>query len=284
MSRGIARPRWSGGGVRAGLGAGTHGRRTLVRWVGMVCALLAVMASVCAAQDSVRTTRLIGRVVDSLGAPLSGAIVSVMSENSPQATTDNAGQFNISAVPVGRVEVHVRRLGYTPITFTGLFKSGVVERVRLVLSVAPIVLDTVSVNDTVSHPWLQTFDRRRSSGRGYFFTREDIVRAQVQSTSDLLRRIPGVTVVSGRTGTQVLFTRTGMGGVPCVPQLYVHSMTDGGRVDDFVPDDIEAMEVYPGISTVPVELQSARAHSCGAIVIWTREPPPAGGGGGDVRR
>ena len=67
----------------------------------------------------------------------------------------------------------------------------------------------------------------------------------------------------------------GGGPGPCVPQLYVHSMSYSGNVDDFQPDDIEAMEVYVGISQVPAELQSARAHTCGAIVIWTREPPPA---------
>ena len=84
----------------------------------------------------------------------------------------------------------------------------------------------------------------------------------------------GVMVEPTRFGTHVVFN-TGLERTrPCRPQVFVHTMSYSGEVDDISPDDIEAMEVYTSIATVPAELQSARAQSCGAIVIWTREPPP----------
>lgn len=253
---------------------GAPGRQRFGALVAGLAVWIAAAAGVCGAQDTVRTARLIGRVVDSLGAPISGAIVRVVSGGALQATTDDAGTFAIDSVPVGHVEFGVRRLGYAPTTFAAVMQPGLIERVTFKLVLLAFELPTVSVSDTLAHPWLRTFDRRRRMGRGYFFTREDIVRSQVQTTTDLLRRVPGVRIVRTRWGTpQVLFDRGGASGVPCVPQLFVHSMNYMGLVDDFSPDDIEAMEVYDGISTVPVELQTARAHTCGAIVIWTREPP-----------
>ncbi len=253
---------------------GAAGRHGFVALVAVLAVWMAAGTGVCGAQDVARTARLIGRVVDSLGAPISGATVRVVSHRLLQATTNDAGTFAIDSVPVGRVELGVRRLGYAPATFWAVMTPGVIARVNLTLAPVAFELPAVSVSDTLAHPWLRTFDRRRRSGRGYFFTREDIVRSQVQATTDLLRRVPGVRIVRTRWGTpQVLFDRGGASGMPCVPQLFVHTMTYMGLVDDFSPDDIEAMEVYNGISTVPVELQSEQAHTCGAIVIWTREPP-----------
>ncbi|MHB1862746.1 MAG: carboxypeptidase-like regulatory domain-containing protein [Gemmatimonadaceae bacterium] len=254
---------------------GVAGRHGLGALAAVLAVWLAAGTAVCGAQDVARTARLTGRVVDSLGAPISGATVRVVSQRPLQATTTEAGAFAIDSVPVGRVELGVRRLGYAPATFWAVMTPGVVARVMFTLAPVAIELPAVGVSDTLAHPWLRTFDRRRRAGRGYFFTREDIVRSQVEATTDLLRRVPGVRIVRTRWGTpQVLFDRGGPSGMPCVPQLFVHTMTYMGLVDDFSPDDIEAMEVYNGISTVPVELQSAQAHTCGAIVIWTREPPP----------
>ncbi|MGH7691031.1 MAG: hypothetical protein ACREN3_15610, partial [Gemmatimonadaceae bacterium] len=109
---------------------------------------------------------------------------------------------------------------------------------------------------------------------------QDIVRSQVRATTDLLRRVPGVEIQRTRYGTRVVLGNRFVRARPCAPQLFVHSMNYSGNVDDFSPDDIEAMEVYTSIATVPVELQTAQAQSCGAIVLWTREPPPAGEKGG----
>lgn len=246
----------------------------------MVLALLSAGRGECRAQDSVRTTRLIGRVVDSLGARVAGATVVLLPARIRTAVTNDAGAFALDSVPVGVVQLSVRRLGYTPATFTAKLQAGKIERVTLELSAVAFNLPRMDVVDTVDHPWLRTFERRRGSDGGVYFTRQDIVRSQVLVMSDLLRHVSGVEIQRTRYGTRVVIGNGFVRARPCVPQLFVHSMNYSGNVDDFSPDDIEAMEVYTSIARVPVELQTAQAQSCGAIVLWTREPPPAGSKGG----
>ena len=249
------------------------GRRAM--WAAAVAVvLLAAGGRDCRAQDSVRTTRLVGRVVDSLNTRISGATIELLPERLRRTVSNDSGNFFLDSVPVGLVQLSVRRMGYAPATFTARLRAGRTERVTLQLSPVAFELPLQEVVDTVQHPWLRTFERRREHDSGIYFTRQDIVRSQARSTSDLLRRVPGVDVQRTRFGTRVVFTNNFVRARPCEPQVFVHAMNYSGNVDDFLPDDIEAMEVYPSISTVPVELQTARAQSCGAIVIWTREPPP----------
>jgi Carboxypeptidase regulatory-like domain/TonB-dependent Receptor Plug Domain len=237
---------------------------------------------VCRAQDSARTTRLVGRVIDSLHAPLAGANIELLPDRVRRAVSNDSGRFVLDSVPTGVIQLAVRRLGYAPATFTARLRPGRIERVTLELSPVAVELPRQDVVDTVAHPWLRTFDERRAHGNGVYFTRQDIVRLQVRSMSDLLRRVSGVEIQRTRFGNRVVFSNNFVRGRPCEPQLFVHQMNYVGELDDFLPDDVEAVEVYTSISSVPVELQTARAQSCGAIVIWTREPPPAGrkkGGG-----
>lgn len=261
-------------------------RAALIIGIGLLAGLSATHGE-CRAQDSARTTQLVGQVIDSLGRPISGAHVSVLPQQTLQAITSDSGRFAMDSVPVGMVRLHVRRLGYVPTTFTAKLESGSIQEVKLRLSGMVVVLPKVDVADTLAHPWLRIFEQRRAQGRGVFFTRRDIARSQVRSMSDLLRRVPGVEMRRMQFGVpEVVFSTGGTGGGKyCRPQVFVSSMNYSGRVDDFNPDDVEAMEVYTTISSVPATLQTARAQSCGAIVIWTREPPPVpqkkkGGGGG----
>ncbi len=248
------------------------------RWpawaVVIVPLLLVVGIRTAGAQEARPTTRLVGRVVDSLAARISGATIELLPDRVRRTVSNDSGTFVLDSVPVGLVQLAVRRMGYAPATFTARLRAGRIERVTLELSPVAFELPRQDVVDTVDHPWLRTFERRREHDSGIYFTRQDIVRSQVRSTSDLLRRVPGLDVQRTRYGTRVVLLNNFVRARSCEPQLFVHTMNYSGNVDDFQPDDIEAMEVYPSISTVPVELQTARAQSCGAIVFWTREPPP----------
>lgn len=241
----------------------------------LVLAQLALAAAVCLGQSpaAAATATLRGTVVDSAGTPIAGATVSVLPARTLHAVSDDSGRFRVDHVPVGTVKLAVRRLGYEPDTATVELRQGVMEPVRLEMTPTAFLLEAMTITDSVPDNWLATFNRRRSSGNGYFLTRGDIEHLRPRTTADLLRHVPGLRIERGTWGTRVLFMRGGVGAQPCTPQLFVHGMTYEGYVDDFAPDDIEAMEVYIGISTVPVELQSARAHTCGAIVLWMREPP-----------
>lgn len=257
---------------------GGLGWRWVLAAVVVLTAGVAPATSACGAQEApARTTRLVGRVLDSLGGPVSSAEVTVLPERRLRALTNSAGGFSIDSVPVGMVQLAVRRVGYAPTSFTAELKSGVIERVTLRLASAAFDLPAVSIEDTVKHPWMAIFDRRRQNDRGTYFTRSDIVQSQVQTLSNLLRRIPGAQLTRNRFGVQeVVFRQAMAGGRACQPQIFVHQMNYSGDVDDFSPDDVQAMEIYPSAASVPAELQTARAQSCGAIVIWTREPPPKG--------
>ena len=258
----------------AGVRGGISGRWPRWAVASMVLVLLSAGDQACRAQDSLRTTRLVGRVVDSLNTRLAGATIELLPARIRRAVSNDSGTFVFDSVPVGLVQLAVRRLGYAPATFTARLRAGRTERVTLQLSAVAFELPRQNVVDTVAHPWLSTFERRRAHDGGVYFTRQDIVRSQVRSMTDLLQRVPGVDIERTRYGTRVVFSNRFVRARPCAPQMFVHAMNYSGNLDDFSPDDVEALEVYTSIATVPVELQTARAQSCGAIVIWTREPPP----------
>lgn len=254
------------------MGSAMAGGRGVMRTAALAAAQLVFAAGLCAAQHAAPVARLTGTVVDSSGVPIALAAVAVLPHRALRAVTDDSGRFAIEGVPVGRVELAIRRLGYAPETVTVALVAGASQPVRLTLQASAFALQAVTITDSEPDPWMRIFERRRRAGRGYFITRKDIERSHAQTTIDLLRRVPGVLIATGRWGPVVLLERGGVGGTPCSPQVFVHLMAHEGPVDDFSPDDIEAMEIYTGISTVPVELQTARAHTCGAIVIWTRDP------------
>jgi len=61
--------------------------------------------------------------------------------------------------------------------------------------------------------------------------------------------------------------------------MFVHGMPYSGMLDDFVADDIEALEVYVGVSEITPEFDKIGRGVCGVIVVWTRDPgkkPPVG--------
>jgi hypothetical protein len=62
----------------------------------------------------------------------------------------------------------------------------------------------------------------------------------------------------------------------CPPQYFIDGMRmEGGSADEIIPHDIEALEVYAGIATIPLQFAPRavqREKTCGAIVIWTRLP------------
>jgi hypothetical protein len=218
------------------------------------------------------TAKLIGTVTDSSGIPLSRADVWLIAVTSVRTISDDSGHFELGGLPSGSVVFGVRRLGFEEATFTAVLKPGKTHRATFQLTPSVQPLAEVRVRDTIS-TWLSVFEQRRAMHRGTFITRKDFANDNLRIATDILRRVPGVQVVPTRTGTAVTMTR-GAGARRCVPQLYVHETPYSGNFDDFTPDDIEALEVYLGISEIPPDLNTMGRPICAAIVIWTREPPP----------
>ena len=239
----------------------------------------ALITAAAGAQDTARgpiqaaaPSRVMGKVTDTTGVRLSKAEISILNTDI-RTVADDSGEFNIAGIPSGVVVFSVRRLGYEAATFTAVLKPGKAHRVTFPLTELAANLPGVRVAEKQQPSgWLADFEKHRSGGRGMFITRSEIERRQARTASDVMRMVPGVQIASTRLGPQLVMTR-GAGTRRCLPQLYVHTTPYSGMIDDFSADDIEAIEVYAGISELPADLNTMGRPICAAVVIWTREPP-----------
>ncbi|TVP48457.1 MAG: hypothetical protein EA350_03330 [Gemmatimonadales bacterium] len=183
-----------------------------------------------------------------------------------ESLTDALGRFHLPEVAPGRYRLEVVALGYGSITQDiGVRGASPFEiEIGLVpeaLELAPIVVTSIR------SPRLTTagFYERRARGLGSFMDRHQVESRPVPRTSDLFNHIPAVQASGGGPGG--FLTIRGR----CRPDLVIDGLNVGPnvRVDDLVaPSDIEAIEVYTGMSS-PIEYSRS---SCGSVVLWTADP------------
>ena len=115
---------------------------------------------------------------------------------------------------------------------------------------------------------LRDFERRRSSGHGYFVTPEEIERKGPATLGDLLRGVPGVTTACDRvTGCYIRMMRAPRG---CRAEIFVDGVSATLVVQAETPaTDIVAVEVYRSASETPSEFGRLE-RTCGVVAIWTR--------------
>jgi hypothetical protein len=216
------------------------------------------------------SSRVTGKVVNKYGQPVSGARVGLQGTSAATLTKAN-GDFALDSLPAGTQTIEVRQLGFSP------------QEVAVELSSQPQTV-TVKMSDYV--PVLQTMrvsaqrekglqdvgfsDRKRTSS-GHFIDGDEIEKRKTSQFSDLLRTAPGLKVVPGGNGQNIIqSSRDAMGG--CV-LFYV----DGapwqqqypGDLDSFVrTDEVGGIEIY-NPSTVPAQFQQGGQSSCVTVVIWT---------------
>jgi Carboxypeptidase regulatory-like domain/TonB-dependent Receptor Plug Domain len=250
------------------------------RSLSLAALTLALTASrVVAAQEPARdsvapTSVLIGRIVDSTGAGVPSAEVSLLSSATLKAISNDSGAFRLSGLPTGTVVIAVRRIGFEAATFTVVLRPGKTHRANFPLAAAVQTLTPVAVLDTVSKShWLDRFEAHRTTNRGTFITRADIEKHGARTGTDIVRTVAGIRIVPlpGLSNNQVVMTR-GAGGRNCLPAIYVQGLPFSGTMDDFAALDVEAVEVYVGLSEIPPELMRGGRLVCGAIVVWTRDP------------
>jgi hypothetical protein len=147
------------------------------------------------------------------------------------------------------------------------------------MTTRPIALDPISV--TVRSRWLDSngfYERRESGLAGHFFNRAAIDRRAPNQFTELLRDLPGVSMVSDEVGKlQVRFRRvTTMTGSfsdlsrGCEPGVYYDGVPMNlgfDRLHEIPLPFIDGVEVYVGAAT-PIQFK----HPCGVILIWTRRP------------
>lgn len=155
-------------------------------FVALALACLAVLPTAAAAQVPSRI--LAGRVVDSAsGEGVAGATVAVPSSG---ARTESApdGRFRLAGLPLGLVEVEVRRVGYRP------FRRVVDLRERDGTLDAPLVAEAVVL------PTVTVAGESGETGLGAVqsatrLSADDLARTRGQTLGETLRQIPGVTTI-----------------------------------------------------------------------------------------
>src|SRR5689334_22491426 len=228
------------------------GHAMALRADAIVRALLATVTLVVSASAQPDRSKpsavIIGVVADSNLFPIPNADVNI-GGSSVRVTADSLGRFRITNVPAGRFVLIARRIGFQP----GISPIDVTANDTLWLSFtldpAAHELPTMVVTERTLSAKLMEFNQRRKLGFGQFFTRDDIDKINPLQVVDIVRRATAVRI--GPSGQNA-----GSARYKCPMSIYLDGIPLGNIRLDYLPppNDIAAVEVYAGASTVPVWL------------------------------
>ena len=215
---------------------------------------------------------LVGVVRDAAGAAVERVTVTV---NGASVLTDVRGGFRLLTSDIDTVTISLRHVGYEPIEARLTARNRQWDTVMVQLDAVTQRLSGVNVNESLTRSalGLRNFEKRRASGIGTFITREEIVARGSSRLSDLLRSKRGVNVVRGKV--RFAAYNAGSRTTSCQPDIWLDgTRSQGMEIDELPSNTVEAMELYPYFSTIPVEFQRIGANTtpCGTIVVWTRIP------------
>ncbi len=245
--------------------------------------LFIAFAAVAGGQTQAGRREMVGFVRDSAGSAIEGATVQIAGN---VLRTDPRGAFRLWAPDIDTLTIVVHRLGFEALeallTATGKqWDTVVVELNRVAQNVAGMTVTSPAARRALA---LRDFDERKARGLGLFVTRSDILARNPSRLSDLLRDKRGVRLVRlANNYYGVRFAAHSATMRPCAPAMWVDGqLAPGMEIDDLLPNDIYAIELYESFASVPVEFTPRSSTvPCGTIVIWTRIPgvpdkPPQG--------
>ncbi len=216
-------------------------------------------------------SEIVGRVVEfGNGRPVPGATVRLRGTPLTQMTPPD-GKFRFSTVPPGSYDLEIQHVGYRSVSDSVRLELGTNMDVTVRLAPSVIPLDPLVV--TVRSLLLERFGfyDRQQRGLGSYITREEFERRPRTLASELLRELPGIRLVRRSSG--VGYAPVGRGNCAFRYVLNGVRVGPGFEIDDIAAEWIEALEVYRGPGTIPVEfapLSNEARGNCGVIVIWTR--------------
>ncbi len=204
------------------------------------------------------------------------AVDVVLDPTDRRTRTDSLGAFRFSGVAAGEYRVRVRRIGFEAVVMKVMAVADreVAVNVAMVSSAQAIATMTIA-GKRIDYPVRLTdaYTRIRRS-TGYFVTREQIDSLFPYDVNALLMRIPSVRVI-GNGGFEFARCDTGRN---------VHVWVDGTRWTNYnrrgdavvdaptavryiTPSTIQLMEVYSGVTRIPVEYLD---DACAVILIWRK--------------
>lgn len=216
-------------------------------------------------------SRAAGRVVEhGSSRGISDAELRITGSN-VRAVSGADGSFRLPDVPAGRYLLETSHLGFGTRTDTVAVEFGSIMVYTIGLSPAAIPHRPIEVAVRSLNLERRGFYQRQARGYGSFLTQHDWSARDVGMPSELLRTVPGVRISPRRGGFgNILFDRSSCPFRYVIDGVHVG---DSFLIDELRSDWIEAVEIYRGIATVPMEFRapptSARAN-CGVIVVWLR--------------
>jgi len=212
--------------------------------------------------------------------PVSEVDVTVSDSRGIRTISNRDGRFLLSDLEPGRIELRLQRLGYEPRTMAITVQGGTTVEVYATMAANPVELEPVEVSVASRYLQRSGFYQRSQFVTGDRFTFRDIEQMNAATVADIVRRVPGVTVLTSQIGThsEALSNRRRGGDAVAgrcrLQPWYNGTPLVGFELELMPPEAIEAMEVYQG-ANVPVEYIDAMQRdgaSCGVILIWTRDP------------
>lgn len=241
----------------------------------MALSLIGALQAPALAQPAGSTT-LRGVVADPAGVVVEGALASLDGAVA-SSETNSAGEFVFRALAAGEHRLLIRRLGFRAESLVVAVGSGHPGTVHITMQPVRTLLPAVRVTGhTEAVGPLAGFNRRRATGSGRFFTADDVDKRSPSRMTDLLRSIPGLSVTErmGRSSVRLRGSR-------CAPVVFLDGQALSALeidLNSFDPYSFAGIEVYSGVSSVPLEFQrnNRTSSGCGTIVLWSKrgEPPP----------
>lgn len=237
-----------------------------------VVVLVTILALPGAAAAQRRTGAVSGLVKDSAGTPIRDVEV-VALRSGRSIRTDTAGHFILAGLPSGTTDLGIRRIAFEPVVVNVDVPESDTTDIEIRLGGVAQTLPTVVVNDHAEHVrLLAEFESRRKNGVGHFITRAQIEKRHPLLLSDMMRSIPGASIVPAENGRAVL--RFARSHNSCPPQYFLDGLrVTSFNIDDVPPGDVEGVELYAGAAGLPPEFNQLYGNTiCGTVAIWTRIP------------
>jgi len=268
------------------------------RSLALACLVVLGLPATARGQTPVDRLQLRGTVRDSAGRAIAGAQVRHLEGDESVSVADD-GRFRLTRVPDGTHTLEVRAVGYSPRTLRLVVGPDRAEELDVVLRTITVAQLLESVRVT-SKPTLRIGVRefeerlRDRTTNGWRFTAADIARLHPVYASDVLRTVPGITIVGEGPLAKVISTRgittLPPGGGPPKPtivrgpsrsqaelakapgfgecvRVFLNGMRVNGEVNTMPPSTLHGIEVY---RSADAPVQYTGFDTCAVVLLWTK--------------